>query len=120
MYSVSDQAGNRRKVTIYLTVSSASAVSVEGAADITVTAAALGCDAAAVSDAIQNALGVYLINNAGVKAYSGSTDITESVQITLTPTQDTQEQIVFSAVYTATDAAGNTASQMVTVTVLRQ
>ena len=120
VYSVSDQAGNRRKVTIYLTVSSASAVSVEGAADITVTAAALGCDAAAVSDAIQNALGVYLINNAGVKAYSGSTDITESVQITLTPTQDTQEQIVFSAVYTATDAAGNTASQMVTVTVLRQ
>ncbi len=117
VYQVKDQAGNSRKVTIYLQVTAAQpSVQIQGAADMTLSTVTLGLGAAASNEEVQAALSQYLLQSAGVKAYSGEADITASLQVQVTVLSDTSYQAVFAV----TDANGNTATQTITVTMVRE
>ena len=83
---------------------------------MTLSTVTLGLGAAASNEEVQAALSQYLLQSAGVKAYSGEADITASLQVQVTVLSDTSYQAVFAV----TDANGNTATQTITVTMVRE
>lgn len=115
VYTLKDQAGNVRTVTIFLIPTEF--VTIEGAKDLTVETTALGYESNATSAQIAKMLPVYLLNNAGVtaKTYNGK-DITSELEIVIAKkTNDS-----YKVTYSAKDESNHSASKSVVITIIRK
>jgi len=115
VYTVSDLAGNQRKVTIYLAL--VHFVTIEGPDKLELDTSDLGLSADATSSQLKIAVTHYLLAADVYKAVtSDGNDLTEEMTLELTE----KEGNVYHAVLTATDGAGHFASKTVIVTVTRK
>ncbi|MCI8771962.1 MAG: L,D-transpeptidase [Lachnospiraceae bacterium] len=115
VYTLSDEAGNQCKVTIYLVP--VHFVSIEGPDKLELTTGDLGLAADATSSQLKTALTHYLLTADVYKAATtDGNDLTEELTLELTE----KEGGVYHAVLTATDGAGHFASKTVIVTVTKK
>ena len=115
VYTLKDQAGNKRVVTIYLVP--VNFVKIEGPSSVKVDSTTLGYSSNATATQIKNALMHYLLNQAGFKAYTyDKKDLTDELLLELTENgNDT-----YTAVLSVSDGKGHSVKKKVKVTVVRK
>lgn len=115
VYTVSDQAGNQCKVTIYLI--QVHFVTIEGPDKLELDTADLNLAADATSSQIKNAVTHYLLTADVYKAItSDGNDLTEEMTLELTE----KEGNIYHALLTVADGAGHAASKTVIVSVTKR
>lgn len=112
VYTLKDQAGNKKEVTIYLLT--VDFIRIEGPEELELTNAGLGVSDDAAGTQIKNALIVYLLDKAGYKAVtSEQKDLSDEIVIELTE----KENNTYTAILTVSDDAGHTAVLQVQITI---
>lgn len=115
VYTLKDKAGNKCTVTIYLVP--VNYITISGPAKITVDSTTLGYSSSATSTQIKNALGHYLLQQAGITAATyDKKDLTSQLMLELT--EDGSDS--YTAVFTVEDQAGHSAKKTIKVTVNRK
>ncbi len=115
VYTLKDQAGNKCVVIIYLVPTNF--VKITGPSSVTVDTTALGYSSNATASQIKNALMHYLLNNAGVRAYTyDKKDLTDELILELTDNGNDS----YTALFTAEDGKGHSDKKKIKVKVVRK
>lgn len=115
VYTLKDQAGNKRVVTIYLVL--VKFVTIEGPSSVKVDSTTLGYSSNATATQIKNALMHYLLNQAGFKAYTyDKKNLTAELLLELTENGNDS----YTATFSVSDKKGHSAKKKVKVRVVRK
>ena len=114
VYTLKDQAGNEKIVTVYLLM--VEFVKIEGPAELSLKFEDLSVSEDATAMQIRNALTVYLLDKAGYKAITSELrDVTAEIMLELTE----KENDAYTALLTVGDGAGHVAALEVQITLTK-
>lgn len=113
VYTLKDQAGNKRTVTVYIVPTTFITISAPDTLEVSATA--LGCTETTTNTQLESKLRAYLLTSAGITAKTyDNKDLTEQLEITLAESGTKAYQVTF----TAKDSANHTAIKTIQVTIV--